>query len=65
MNQLRQAREGRNLSQGQLAIKTGIQRQYISRLERGDIKNPSIKVAYKIATALNRNIDDIWIFDQR
>jgi len=49
---LRQAREGRNISQEQLGFSSGYHRTYISMLERGRM-NPSLRTILSIAAALD------------
>lgn len=49
---LRKARKDANLSQENLALAAGIERNYVSLIERG-INQPSIRVIFKLASALN------------
>lgn len=49
------AREEQNLSQQQLADKTGINRVDISRLENGNA-NPSLKTLKRLAAGLNKRV---------
>jgi transcriptional regulator with XRE-family HTH domain len=55
---IRALREQRQLSQEQLAFDAEIDRTYISQLERGTC-NPSLKIIFKVATALNVNLIDL------
>ena len=55
------AREG--LTQEELARQVGVRRETILFLEKGKY-NPSIKLAYKIAVALNTTIDELFIFEK-
>jgi transcriptional regulator with XRE-family HTH domain len=48
---LKELREGKKITQKELALKTEIERAHISRLEKG-IKSPTINTAFKIAAAL-------------
>lgn len=47
-----------NLSQEQLAIDSGLDRSYISRLERG-LENPTINTLDKIADVLGVGMSDL------
>lgn len=51
-----------NLTQEELADKVGAVRATILYIEKGDY-NPSIKLAYKIAQALNTTLDELFIFE--
>jgi len=52
---IRRIREGRGLSQEELAALAGIHRVYVGQIERGE-KNIGLKNLEKIAKALNVNI---------
>ncbi|QNM06078.1 helix-turn-helix transcriptional regulator [Qiania dongpingensis] len=62
-NKLQQLRWDSNLSQQQLAIKSGVKRSIISNIENGHTTNPSIVTALKLAKALNVTIEDIFALD--
>jgi transcriptional regulator with XRE-family HTH domain len=49
---IRRLRVGRRLSQETLAVDAGIDRTYVSRLERGR-ENPTVAILEKLATALD------------
>ena len=49
---LRDLRKERGLSQESLALEAGIQRNYVSLIERG-INQPTITIIFKISAALN------------
>ncbi len=51
-----------DLTQEQLAKKVGVRRETIVFLEKGDY-NPSLKLAAKVARALNSTIDDIFYLE--
>lgn len=51
-NRIRAIRESRDISQEQLADSAGLDRSYVSRLERG-LANPSFLAICKVAGALN------------
>jgi len=46
-------RKNRRMTQRELENKTGIKREYLSKLENDKLKNPTIKTVAKIAVALN------------
>ena len=50
-DRLREFREAKNLSQGDIATKTGLIRSYVSRVENGHT-NPSVETLEKFARAL-------------
>lgn len=52
-------RTERNMSQAQLAVMAGVTQGYISHLEVGVKKNPSIKVLMRIAQALEVAVDEL------
>ena len=51
-----------NLTQEQLAKNVGVRRETIVFLEKGEY-NPSLKLAAKVARALNTTIDDVFILE--
>ena len=55
---LRRHRLAAGLSQEALADAAGLDRTYVSGLERG-VRNPTVKVLYNLATALNVRIADL------
>ena len=57
---LRKLRVKSDLSQENLAVDAGIDRTYVSRLERG-VQNPSVVVLEKLATALGVKIGDLFL----
>ena len=56
---IRRLRLERGLSQEALAVDAGIDRTYVSRLERG-LENPTISVLEKLARALSSNIEELF-----
>jgi len=60
---IKELRARLNLTQEELAKKVGVRRETIVFLEKGKY-NPSLKLAYKIARALDSNIEDIFIFNE-
>lgn len=60
-NTLKIARVQVDLTQQQLAEKTGVTRQTISLIEKGKY-NPSLKLCLQICYAVNKTLDEIfWI----
>jgi transcriptional regulator with XRE-family HTH domain len=57
---IRRLRVSRELSQEALAVDAGIDRTYVSRLERG-LENPSVAVLEKLAIALNASIPEFFV----
>lgn len=57
---IRRLRVSRELSQEALAVDAGIDRTYVSRLERG-IENPSVAILEKLAIALKATIPDLFV----
>jgi len=51
-----------NITQEELAKKVNVRRETIVFLEKGKY-NPSLKLAYDVAKALNTSIDKLFIFD--
>ena len=56
---IRMLRVARGLSQEVLAVDAGIDRTYVSRLERG-LENPTVAVLEKLARALASNIEEFF-----
>jgi len=56
-------RKQRQLSQVQLGRRSGIKRQYISRLERGKLKNPTLNTLRKIAQGLGVPLENLLLSD--
>jgi len=48
---LRTARESAELSQEQLALQAGVDRSYISQLER-DLKSPTVQMLFRLCQAM-------------
>lgn len=48
-----------NLSLDALAKRVGIEKSYLSRIERGERNNPSFVVVYILSKELGRALDDI------
>jgi transcriptional regulator with XRE-family HTH domain len=56
---IRRLRVANGLSQEVLAVDAGIDRTYVSRLERG-LENPTVAVLERLATALSANIEEFF-----
>lgn len=56
---LRDAREATGISLSQLAQRTGITRQAISRIESGENHNPTVSTIVRLAEALDKE----WVID--
>jgi transcriptional regulator with XRE-family HTH domain len=56
---IRRLRVARRVSQEALAVDAGIDRTYVSRLERG-IENPTVAVLEKVAAALGAGIVELF-----
>jgi putative transcriptional regulator len=59
-NKLVEIRIAKNLTQEQLAEKSGISRAYYTNIELGN-KNPSFAVAVKIKSVLDYKDDEIFL----
>ena len=57
--QIQAVRKQLQLSQIQLEQRSGIKREYISRLERGKLKNPTINTLNKIAQGLGIPLEEL------
>ena len=57
---LRRLRVRRGLSQENLAVDAGVDRTYVSRLERG-LENPTVAVLDRLAIALNARIAEFFV----
>jgi transcriptional regulator with XRE-family HTH domain len=56
---IRRLRVARGLSQEVLAVDAGIDRTYVSRLER-ELADPSVAILEKLARALSSNMDEFF-----
>ena len=61
-NRIKKLRARHNLTQEQLAAKVSVRRETIVFLEKGKY-NPSLKLAYDVAKALQTTIDNLFLFD--
>lgn len=60
-NKLRALRKQTGMSQEELGFRTGLDRTYISGIERGE-RNPTLKNVNKIAKALKVSLSDLVTF---
>jgi len=60
---IKELRARYDLTQEDLARKVGVRRETILFIEKGKY-NPSLKLAYSIAKALETTIDDLFIFEE-
>ncbi len=58
-NNIRRLRFEKNMTQEELALRTGVSRQTIMSIERGRT-NPSVLLAYKIAAALESPLTEVF-----
>jgi len=61
---LRAAREDQGLSQEQLGEETGIHRNYIGGIERGE-RSPSVETISRLAGALHVSLSDLFARAER
>lgn len=57
---IRQLREERRFTQGQLASRSSLSQGYLSQLENGEVKNPSAAVLLRVAQAMNVDADELF-----
>lgn len=60
---IKEFRASANLSQEELAVKVGVRRETIVRLEKGAY-NPSLKLAYDIANVFGKSIEEVFIISE-
>lgn len=60
-NRLKEARNEKKLSQGELASMVGVSRQTISSIETGQF-NPTAKLALLLCIALDKKFEDLFYF---
>lgn len=62
-NNVKMARVQMNLTQQQLAEKTGVTRQTISLIEKGKY-NPSLKLCLDICYVVNKSLNELFWIDK-
>lgn len=55
---VREVRKNRDISQDQLALRAGIDRSYMGRIERGQV-NITLEKVYRLAEALDCSIQEL------
>ena len=58
-NRIKELRFKRGMTQEELAVRTGVSRQTIMSIERGQT-NPSVLLAFKIASALDFDLTEVF-----
>ncbi|WP_439028267.1 helix-turn-helix transcriptional regulator [Haloarchaeobius sp. DT45] len=62
-NSVRERREARDMTQGDLASAVGVTRQSINAIERGRY-DPSLELAFKLAAEFDCRIEDLFSLDE-
>ncbi len=60
---MKAARQGKNLSQAELAKAVGVSRQTVNMIENGDY-NPTVALCIKICRALGVSLNDLFWEDE-
>ncbi|MBO1002552.1 helix-turn-helix transcriptional regulator [Pseudogracilibacillus auburnensis] len=63
-NKVKLARVEANLTQAELAMRTGVTRQTISLIEKGKY-NPSLKLCLQICYTVNKTLDELFWVDKK
>lgn len=61
---LQEARDQRGLTQEALSLETGVHRNYIGGIERGE-RSPSVEAIVKLADALGVTLSDLFLRAER
>ena len=61
---IRELRAVLDISQEELAVKVGVRRETIARLEKG-MYNPSLKLAMDIAKVFGKNVEEVFFFGEK
>jgi putative transcriptional regulator len=61
-NAVREHREARDLTQGDLASRVGVTRQSINAIERGRY-DPSLELALKLAAEFDSSVEELFWFE--
>ena len=57
---IKEVREAKGMTQGELALEAGVSRTIIAGLESGAVGNTTVATLIKIAKALNVTVEDIF-----
>lgn len=60
-SKIKKARKDKDLTQEELAIKAGVTYTTLSKIESGQVTNPTINTLKKIALVLNFSLDDLLL----
>lgn len=63
-SRLKVVRQGKGLTQAQVAAATGVSRQTVIAIERGDYA-PSVFLALRLARALATSVDELFSLEER
>lgn len=61
---IKELREKENLSQAELAQKSGVSQNLIARLESGSLTNTTTDTLFKISKALHVKVEQIFFTDK-
>lgn len=64
-NNIQAVRWQKNLTLGQLAIKSGVCKSTISYLENDRERNPTVETALRLAKALNVSVEEVFEYERR
>tara|TARA_Y200000002_G_C22496593_1_gene585301 strand:+ start:316 stop:510 length:195 start_codon:yes stop_codon:yes gene_type:complete len=62
-NNIHHLRKSMNLSQEELATKTGVSRQTINSIETGKF-DPSLPLVFKLLITLDVSLEELFIFEE-
>lgn len=63
-NRMKEIRKEKGITLTEIANKTGISIGYLSHLEKGTRKNPSIEMMDKISKYLEKSVTDVFFTDE-
>ncbi len=63
-NRIRELRQEAGFSQESFADKCGIDRSYMSGIERG-VRNPTLEILWAISCALGLNLNNLFMFENK
>lgn len=59
-NRMKEIRKEKGITLTEIANKTGISIGYLSHLEKGTRKNPSVEMMDKISKCLDKSVSDVF-----